>query len=55
MIQDKKLLIISNEKISENDSFFYCDNIDLKSIPEELDKKLNICLIARKSNNMVRP
>ena len=50
MVQDKKLLIISNEKISENDSFFYCDNIDLKSIPEELDKKLNICLIARKSN-----
>jgi len=50
MSQDKKLVIINNEKISENESLFYCDNIDLKSIPEGLDKKLNICVIARKSN-----
>ena len=45
----KDLIIINNEKISEKESGFYCDNIDLKSIPEDLNKKFKVTLIARKS------
>ena len=45
-----KLVIISNEKISQDQSGFYCDNIDMKSIPEGLDQNLNSLLIGRKSN-----
>ena len=32
-----KLYIISNEKISEENDRKYCDNIDIKSIPESLN------------------
>jgi len=46
----KKLFIISNESISQQDNKFYCDNIDLKSTPEGLSKKFEINLYARKSN-----
>lgn len=45
----KTLFIISNEKIYENDSKFFCDNIDLKSTPEGLNEKFNINLLARNS------
>ena len=51
MSQDKKLVIINKEKIFEKDNNFYCDNVDLKSIPEGLSKKLKVLVIARKSNN----
>ena len=34
----KDLVIISNEKISKKEKSFFCDNIDLKSIPEDLSK-----------------
>ena len=45
-----KLFIITNESISlDKDNKFYCDNIDLKSIPEELSKYAEIILIARYS------
>ena len=44
-----KLFIISNESIYENDNKFFCDNIDLKSTPEGLNKHFKINLIARKS------
>ncbi len=44
-----KLFIISNEKIFKENENFYCDNIDIKSIPEELDKKFDVTLIGRKS------
>ena len=50
MNQAKKLVIISNEKISKDENKFYCDNVDMKSIPEELSTNLNVSLIARKSN-----
>ena len=46
----KKLFIISNESVSIQDDKFYCDNIDLKSTPEGLNKKFEVNLFARKSN-----
>ena len=46
----KKLFIFSNESISTEDGKFYCDNIDLKSTPEGLNKKFDINLFARNSN-----
>ena len=46
----KKLFIISNESIYENNNKYFCDNIDLKSTPEGLGKNFEIVLIARKSN-----
>tara|TARA_B100000029_G_scaffold479495_1_gene526610 strand:+ start:1056 stop:2072 length:1017 start_codon:yes stop_codon:yes gene_type:complete len=49
-MQDKDLIIINNEKISKEKNFFYCDNIDIKSIPESLKSNFNIKLIARSSD-----
>ena len=46
----KKLFIFSNEKISSQNNKFYCDNIDLKSTPEGLNKKFEVNLIGRKSS-----
>ena len=45
----KDLVIINNEKISTEDKIFFCDNIDIKSIPENLNKYFNVTLIARDS------
>lgn len=45
----KKLFIISNESIYENNEKFFCDNIDLKSTPEGLKDSFEVNLIARKS------
>ena len=47
----KKLYIISNEKIFCKDNNFYCDNIDLKSTPEELSENFEVFLIGKKSKN----
>ena len=44
-----KLVIISNESIFKDDNIFYCDNIDMKSIPEGLKKNFEVLLIGRKS------
>ena len=46
----KKLFIFSNESISFQEGKFFCDNINLKSTPEGLNKKFEINLIGRKSN-----
>ena len=46
----KKLFIITNESVSIQDDKFYCDNLDLKSTPEGLNKKFEVNLFARKSN-----
>jgi glycosyltransferase involved in cell wall biosynthesis len=46
----KKLFIFTNESISAVDEKFYCDNIDIKSTPEGLNKKFEVNLFARKSN-----
>jgi glycosyltransferase involved in cell wall biosynthesis len=45
----KKLFIFSNESISIEDSKYYCDNLDLKSTPEGLNKKFEVNLLGRKS------
>tara|TARA_B110001452_G_C14809121_1_gene282371 strand:- start:36 stop:203 length:168 start_codon:yes stop_codon:yes gene_type:complete len=44
------LFIITNESIyhDKNDNFF-CDNIDLKSIPEELNKYSKVSIVGRNS------
>ena len=47
----KKLFIFSNESVFSQDSKFYCDNIDLKSTPEGLNKKFEVNLFARVSKN----
>tara|TARA_B110001454_G_C12703948_1_gene427792 strand:- start:424 stop:1467 length:1044 start_codon:yes stop_codon:yes gene_type:complete len=51
MNQDIKLVIISNEKTFSNKNKFFCNNIDMKSIPEGLNHHLETILIARKSYN----
>jgi glycosyltransferase involved in cell wall biosynthesis len=45
----KKLFIFSNESISTEDNKYYCDNLDLKSTPEGLNKKFEVNLLGRKS------
>ncbi len=45
----KKLFIFSNESIYLQDGKFFCDNIDLKSTPEGLNKKFEVNLFGRKS------
>ena len=48
-MKNKKIYIISNESIhSETDNFF-CDNVDLKSIPEGLNNIFDTTIIARES------
>ncbi len=49
MNQDKKLVIINNEKIFKENNSFYCDNVDMKSIPEGLSKYFEVYTIVRKS------
>ena len=46
----QKLFIISNESIYENNSKYFCDNLDLKSTPEGLNKTFEVNIIARKSS-----
>ena len=41
----KKLFIFSNESIFLQESKFYCDNIDLKSTPEGLNKNDHLKLL----------
>jgi glycosyltransferase involved in cell wall biosynthesis len=45
----KKLFIFSNESISIDENRYYCDNLDLKSTPEGLNKKFEVNLLGRKS------
>ena len=42
MNSNKKLIIISNEKVSTSKEKIYCDNIDMKSIPEGLSKNYEV-------------
>ena len=46
----KKLFIFTNESIFFQDGKFFCDNIDLKSSPEGLNKKFEVNLFGRKSS-----
>ena len=45
----KKLFIFSNESIHLADDKYYCENLDLKSTPEGLNKKFEVNLFGRKS------
>tara|TARA_B100001989_G_C24549217_1_gene473121 strand:- start:57 stop:1070 length:1014 start_codon:yes stop_codon:yes gene_type:complete len=45
-----KLYIISNEKISEENNRKFCDNIDIKSIPESLNSFFEVSLLGRYSS-----
>ena len=45
----KKLVLINNEKVYEENNKFYCENIDIKSIPEGLSKNFELHTIVRKS------
>ncbi len=47
----KKLFIFSNERINVKDGKFFCDNIDLKTTPEGLNRKFEVNLFARKTIN----
>ena len=48
---NKKLLtIINNEKIFKQDNDYYCDNLDLKVIPEGLSNYYQVYYIVRNSN-----
>ena len=44
------LFLISNEKIFQNNEMSFCDNLDMKSTPEGLNKHFDVNVIARKSN-----
>ena len=46
----KKLFIFSNESIFIQDQKYFCDNIDLKSSPEGLNKRFDVNLMGRKSS-----
>ena len=48
----KRLFIISNESVFENEGKYFCDNLDMKSTPEGLSKYYEINLIARKSKKV---
>ena len=48
----KKLFIISNESIFESENKYFCDNLDMKSTPEGLNKNFEIIIIARKSKKI---
>ena len=45
----RKLVIITNESFGYDNDQFFCDNIDLKSIPEGLEEKFDIEVIGRSS------
>ena len=46
----KKIVIINKEKIFKKDNNFFCDNVDIKTIPEGLGKNFDVSVIAAKSN-----
>lgn len=48
-MEKSNLVIVSNEKIVQSGMNFYCDNIDIKSIPEGLNENFKTLLIGRKS------
>ena len=48
------LVILSNEKIYDNSSYF-CDNIDIKNLSEKLNDHFNVYLIGRKSKTKKIP
>ena len=48
-MKNKNLVIINNEKIFKEKDSFYCDNVNLKVLPEELNNYFKVQYIARRS------
>lgn len=48
-MNQEELYIVTNESFNSENNSFFCDNIDLKSIPEELNKHCKVNIIGRKS------
>ena len=48
-MSNKDLIIINNEKVYENNEGFYCENLDLKVLPEGLSDYYQVNYIVRKS------
>ena len=48
-MSSKNLIIINNEKIFQEENNYYCDNLDLKILPEDLNKYHKVQYIVRKS------
>ncbi len=46
----KDLIILNNEKVSRDKNGFYCENLDLKVLPEGLNDYFNVHYLVRKSN-----
>ena len=46
----KNLVIINNEKCSIKENDLYCENIEIKSLSENLKNKYNIKFLLRKGN-----
>ena len=55
MSNRKQLVIITNDRIFEKEKNFFCDNIDLKSIPEGVSKKLDVFLIVLQTHSFGFP
>ncbi len=49
-MNENPLIIINNEKIFREDDNYYCDNLDLKILPEELSNYYQLRYIVRSSN-----
>ena len=49
-MSNNNLVIINNEKVFKENNSFYCDNLDLKIIPEELNEYYKVQYIVRSSN-----
>jgi len=49
MSQHKNLVIINNEKVHQKGNSFFCDNIDMKSVPEGLEQTFEVQFIGRKT------
>ena len=48
-MEKKELVIINNEKVFNDNGDFYCDNLDLKVLPEGLNEYFNVKYLVRKS------
>jgi glycosyltransferase involved in cell wall biosynthesis len=45
----ENLVILNNEKVFEEEKSFFCENLDLKVVPEGLHKYFNVTYLVRKS------